>query len=245
MNIILVSEQAGEGATITLGAVAQSCCSALGAAGLAVIVAGGALHYVLACGTPPTSSIPCCRRSAARRAAGARHERSAVYMQREPERDGGEARARCRRSCCASMPSASGSPKIAGIKPQEFRFDRAARPRRRASSTLPPQDLSLNEFNAAGSTAVAADGDRTRQARRARGAADRRQPRRSKLHADACCRSSGGWYSSNFGWRIDPFTGQQALHEGIDFIADAGTPVVAAAGGVVVVRRTSTRSMAT
>ena len=31
-----------------------------------------------------------------------------------------------------------------------------------------------------------------------------------------------GWYSSNFGYRIDPFTGQQSFHEGIDFPADAG-----------------------
>jgi murein DD-endopeptidase MepM/ murein hydrolase activator NlpD len=39
---------------------------------------------------------------------------------------------------------------------------------------------------------------------------------------------------SRFGWRIDPFTGRQALHTGLDFSADAGTPIVAAAGGVVV-----------
>jgi lysostaphin len=39
--------------------------------------------------------------------------------------------------------------------------------------------------------------------------------------------------ASGFGMRIDPFTGQQAMHEGIDFIVDVGTPVVAAAGGVV------------
>lgn len=42
-----------------------------------------------------------------------------------------------------------------------------------------------------------------------------------------------GYYSSNFGWRIDPFTGQMAMHEGVDFVANAGTPVYASAGGVV------------
>jgi murein DD-endopeptidase MepM/ murein hydrolase activator NlpD len=38
---------------------------------------------------------------------------------------------------------------------------------------------------------------------------------------------------SGFGKRIDPFTGQLAMHEGIDFEVDNGTPVLAAAGGVV------------
>jgi murein DD-endopeptidase MepM/ murein hydrolase activator NlpD len=42
------------------------------------------------------------------------------------------------------------------------------------------------------------------------------------------------WNASGFGWRIDPFTGEQAMHEGIDFIADAGTPIIAAAAGIVV-----------
>jgi murein DD-endopeptidase MepM/ murein hydrolase activator NlpD len=42
------------------------------------------------------------------------------------------------------------------------------------------------------------------------------------------------WNASSFGWRIDPFTGQQAVHEGVDFIADVGTPIFAAAGGVVI-----------
>lgn len=45
---------------------------------------------------------------------------------------------------------------------------------------------------------------------------------------------STGWYSSNFGWRIDPFTGKNAFHEGVDFMADVGTPVHAAGGGIVV-----------
>jgi len=43
-----------------------------------------------------------------------------------------------------------------------------------------------------------------------------------------------GWYSSNFGYRIDPFSGENSFHEGIDFPAEVGTPVVAAASGKVV-----------
>ena len=38
---------------------------------------------------------------------------------------------------------------------------------------------------------------------------------------------------SGFGFRPDPFTGVAALHTGLDFPAEIGTPVVAAAGGVV------------
>ncbi|MFH1494066.1 MAG: M23 family metallopeptidase [Pseudomonadota bacterium] len=45
---------------------------------------------------------------------------------------------------------------------------------------------------------------------------------------------SAGWFSSNFGWRLDPFSGKKAFHEGVDFMAETGTPVKAAAGGVVV-----------
>ncbi len=38
---------------------------------------------------------------------------------------------------------------------------------------------------------------------------------------------------SGFGFRSDPFTGRAALHTGLDFPAEVGTPIKAAAGGVV------------
>lgn len=44
----------------------------------------------------------------------------------------------------------------------------------------------------------------------------------------------GGMLGSSFGWRIDPLNGQSALHTGLDFPASNGTPILAAAGGVVV-----------
>lgn len=39
---------------------------------------------------------------------------------------------------------------------------------------------------------------------------------------------------SAFGWRTDPITGRTALHTGLDFPASMSTPILAAAGGVVV-----------
>jgi len=42
-----------------------------------------------------------------------------------------------------------------------------------------------------------------------------------------------GPVGSGFGFRADPFTGRAALHTGLDFPTESGTPVRAAAGGVV------------
>lgn len=41
------------------------------------------------------------------------------------------------------------------------------------------------------------------------------------------------WNSSSFGYRIDPFNGHRTFHEGVDFVAELGTPILAAASGTV------------
>jgi len=42
-----------------------------------------------------------------------------------------------------------------------------------------------------------------------------------------------GWVSSGFGYRTDPFTGERAMHQGLDIVAPSGTPIVAPADGRV------------
>lgn len=43
----------------------------------------------------------------------------------------------------------------------------------------------------------------------------------------------GGWVSSGFGWRADPFSGRRALHEGVDIASRLGSPIHAMGDGVV------------
>jgi murein DD-endopeptidase MepM/ murein hydrolase activator NlpD len=43
----------------------------------------------------------------------------------------------------------------------------------------------------------------------------------------------GGWVSSGFGVRMDPFTGHQGTHEGVDIAARMGGPIYALGDGVV------------
>jgi murein DD-endopeptidase MepM/ murein hydrolase activator NlpD len=50
-------------------------------------------------------------------------------------------------------------------------------------------------------------------------------PNRSPVNA--------AYNSSSYGWRIDPFNGNKAFHEGLDFTANTGTPIRAAADGIV------------
>lgn len=121
--------------------------------------------------------------------------------------------------------------KIAGFKPQDLMFDQAPG-RGGAVSTLPSQDISLGDFTRQLDLLTKQVDDR----------GDKLGVLESLFTLDSARKKliptmlpvEGGWYSSNYGWRIDPFNGQRAFHEGIDFMAEQGTPIMAAAGGVVV-----------
>jgi len=121
--------------------------------------------------------------------------------------------------------------RLAGFKPQDLVFDQPPG-RGGAISTLPAYDLSIADF--------ARQIDQLTRQLDERG--DRLGILDSLFTLDSARKKlvptivpvDGGWHSSNFGWRLDPFSGQQSFHEGIDFIAREGTPVKAAAGGVVV-----------
>jgi len=57
-----------------------------------------------------------------------------------------------------------------------------------------------------------------------------------KLHAavyPAGWPTDGGWVSSGFGLRSDPFTGRTALHSGVDIAARLGSPILALGDGIV------------
>ena len=59
------------------------------------------------------------------------------------------------------------------------------------------------------------------------------QERQSILNATPSIKPTRGWFTSRFGYRVDPFTGKPDMHYGLDMAASPGTPVVAPADGVV------------
>lgn len=120
---------------------------------------------------------------------------------------------------------------LVGIRPQDFRFSEVPGLGGAQATSVRPQDLSMAEF-----------GDQLAMLSREM---EQRTDMLSVLEARLFERTvkkkalptmmpvDVTFNASGFGMRIDPITGQRAMHEGIDFLVDPGTPVAAAAGGVV------------
>jgi murein DD-endopeptidase MepM/ murein hydrolase activator NlpD len=119
---------------------------------------------------------------------------------------------------------------LAGVK--DFRFTEAPGVGGAAPTLLPPQNLSLADFSE----------KLTKLSRQVESRNDMLGVLEAQLFEQAVKKKmmptmmpvAAPYNASAFGQRVDPFTGQWAMHEGIDFLADLGSPIVAAAGGVVV-----------
>jgi murein DD-endopeptidase MepM/ murein hydrolase activator NlpD len=121
--------------------------------------------------------------------------------------------------------------KLSGIKPQEFFFDQVPG-RGGAAPAWPLQDLSMSELSRQVEDLALGMDDRFTKLGVLESVVMQDQVTKKML--PTMLPIENGWYASNFGWRIDPFSGKNAFHEGVDFNAEPGTPVLAAAGGIVV-----------
>src|SRR5258706_8097970 len=138
---------------------------------------------------------------------------------------GGEVQARILRLDAFGEPLA----KAAGIKREEFRFDE--KPGQGGPAPMAGRDLSVTEFNQMLAEISNVLDDRS----------DKMGVLDSFLMDDRLARKTipttmpveAGYYSSNYGYRLDPITGKSTFHTGVDIIASPGTSVMAAAGGVV------------
>jgi len=119
--------------------------------------------------------------------------------------------------------------KMSGIRPEEFNFKEL--PGRGGPDSGTGRAMSLQEL----------DQEMQRIAKGVGARADFMDVIESELMAVQVRRAllpqntpvSEGFVGSSYGMRTDPFTGQLAMHAGVDFAAPVGTPIYAAAGGVV------------
>jgi len=119
--------------------------------------------------------------------------------------------------------------KVAGIKKEEINFDRKPGS---GGVYVPGNALSLNDFEGELFKLGRVLDDKTDQLAVMDAMLSLESVRKAALPTASPI--AIGFFSSNYGWRLDPFTGQRAMHEGVDFVAEHGTPIKAAAGGIVI-----------
>jgi murein DD-endopeptidase MepM/ murein hydrolase activator NlpD len=121
---------------------------------------------------------------------------------------------------------------LAGVRPEEFNFrEKPGRGGIEPSATRAPE-LGVQEFQQMLDT-LARDIEHRADYLNVVESALMRDRVQAKL-LPTSQPVSVGYNASSFGWRFDPFNGRSTFHEGIDFAAPTGTPIAAAAGGVVI-----------
>jgi murein DD-endopeptidase MepM/ murein hydrolase activator NlpD len=119
--------------------------------------------------------------------------------------------------------------KAAGIKREEFRFDE--KPGQGGPVLASGHDLTVAEFQQMLDDMSRVLDDRSDKL----GVLDSffMDDRLARKTIPTTMPVSGGYYSSNYGYRLDPISGHSEFHTGVDIVAPVGTQVMAAAGGVV------------
>lgn len=226
MNIIVVSERLARARTMTLG-LPQLALLGMGLM-IAVVAAAAAMNYLIL-RVASDFNVPYLQ-TMLLSAQQEQHEKTQFYLRENLNAMAvklGQMQAQLVRLDTLGERLA----KLAGFKPQDLAFGELPG-RGGALSSLPSQDLSLGDFTRQLDSLTRQLDDR----------GDKLGILESLFTLDSAKKKliptmlpvEGGWYSSNYGWRIDPFTGQRAFHEGIDVMAEQGTAIRAAAGGIVV-----------